>query len=91
MNATVLAYADCLALDRGRTPEAVFAALKAFLSDAAILELTYIAGLYAMHAVMARALRLEFDDRDEAVVEVAAPPTFSATFSGPHANRSRLL
>jgi hypothetical protein len=29
--------------------------------------------MYDMHATMARALRLEFDDRPEPVVEVAAP------------------
>lgn len=75
----VLAYADCLALDRGRTPDAVFAALKAVLSDEAILELTYITTLYVQHAIMARALRLEFDDRDEPVVEVPAPEGFAAT------------
>ena len=73
----VLAYADCLALQGGRTPEPVFAALKAFLSDEQILELTYIACLYDMHAVMSRALRLEFDDRDDPIVEVAAPETFT--------------
>ena len=38
----VLAYVDCLALSAGRTPDAVFDALKAFLSDEQILELTYI-------------------------------------------------
>ncbi len=53
----VLAYADCLALQAGRTPEPVFAALKAFLSDEEILELTYITCLYDMHAVMTKALR----------------------------------
>ena len=73
----VLAYADCLALQGGRTPEPVFAALKAFLSDEEILELTYITCLYDMHAVMTRALRLEWDDRDDPVVEVAAPEDFS--------------
>jgi alkylhydroperoxidase family enzyme len=73
----VLAYADCLALQAGRTPDAVFAALKSFLSDEEILELTYIACLYDMHAVMSRALRTEFDDRDDPVVEVAAPAEFS--------------
>ncbi len=73
----VLAYADCLALQAGRTPEAVFAALKAFLSDEEILELTYIACLYDMHAVMSRALRTEWDDRDDPIVEVAAPADFS--------------
>jgi alkylhydroperoxidase family enzyme len=74
----VLAYADCLALQAGRTPDAVFDALKAFLSDEEILELTYIACLYDMHAVMSRALRTEFDDRDDPMVEVAAPADFSA-------------
>ena len=73
----VLAYADCLALQAGRTPEPVFQALKAFLSDEEILELTYITCLYDMHAVMSRALRTEWDDRDDPVVEVAAPKDFS--------------
>ena len=74
----VLAYADGLVLDGGRIADGVFAALKAFLSDEQILELTYITCLYEMHAVMSRALRTEFDDRDEPVVEVAAPDSFSA-------------
>jgi alkylhydroperoxidase family enzyme len=73
----VLAYADCLA-QGGRTPEPVFEALKTFLSDEQILELTYITCLYDMHAVMVRALRLEFDDRDDPIVEVAPPEGFSA-------------
>lgn len=73
----VLAYADCLALQGGRTPEPVFAALKAVLSDEEILELTYIACLYDMHAVMSRALRTEWDDRDDPIVEVDAPEGFS--------------
>jgi alkylhydroperoxidase family enzyme len=74
----VLAYADCLALQGGRTPDAVMAALKGFLTDEQILEFTYIVSLYDMHAVMVRALRLEFDDRDDPIVEVAAPKDFSA-------------
>jgi alkylhydroperoxidase family enzyme len=74
----VLAYVDCLALQAGRTPDAVFAALKAFLSDEEILELTYIVCLYDMHAVMSRALRTEYDDRDDPIVEIAAPANFSA-------------
>jgi alkylhydroperoxidase family enzyme len=74
----VLAYVDCLALSAGRTPDAVFDALKAFLSDEQILELTYIVCLYDMHAVMSRALRVEWDDRDDPIVEVAAPEGFSA-------------
>lgn len=72
----VLAYADSLVLDGGRVADGVFAALKAFLCDEEILELTYITCLYEMHAVMSRALRTEFDDRDEPVVEVAAPEAF---------------
>jgi alkylhydroperoxidase family enzyme len=74
----VLAYADCLAMGGGRTPDAVFDKLKSFLSDEEILELTYIACLYDMHAVMSRALRVEFDDRDDPIVEVAPPEGFSA-------------
>jgi alkylhydroperoxidase family enzyme len=72
----VLAYADCLAQAGGRVPDAVFNKLKSFLSDVEILELTYITCLYDMHAVMTRALRLEFDDRDDPIVEVAAPEQF---------------
>jgi hypothetical protein len=30
-----------------------------------------------MHAVMVRALRLEFDDRDDPIVEVPAPKDFA--------------
>jgi alkylhydroperoxidase family enzyme len=69
----VLAYTDCLVLDGGRVPEAVFEALRAELSDEEILELTYITCLYEMHATMCRALKVEYDDVDERVVEVAAP------------------
>jgi alkylhydroperoxidase family enzyme len=74
----VLAYADCLAQQAGRTPQAVIDKLKTFLSDEEIMELTYITCLYGMHAVMTKALRLEFDDRDDPIVEVAAPKDFSA-------------
>jgi alkylhydroperoxidase family enzyme len=74
----VLAYADCLSLGAGRTPDGVFNALKAFLSDEQILELTYIICLYDMHAVMSRALRTEFDDHDDPTVEVAPPEGFSS-------------
>jgi alkylhydroperoxidase family enzyme len=74
----VLAYADCLAGAGGRTPVAVIDKLRAFWSDEEILEFTYITCLYDMHATMSRALRLEYDDRDDAVVEVAAPECFGA-------------
>jgi alkylhydroperoxidase family enzyme len=69
----VLAYTDCLAVHGGRVPDRLFTALRQHLSDEEVLELTYIATMYVMHAIMSRALRTEFDDRDDPVVEVAAP------------------
>lgn len=69
----VLAYTDCLALDHGRVPDGVFGVLKEHLSDEQILELTYITTRYLHHAVMSRALRTEFDDRDDPVVETMNP------------------
>jgi alkylhydroperoxidase family enzyme len=69
----VLAYTDALVLQHGRVPDGVFAALKEALSDEEILELTYITCTYMMHAVMSRALKLEYDDVDDRVVEIAAP------------------
>lgn len=69
----VLAYTDALVLDGGRVPDGLFARLKELLSDEEILELTYITSLYEMHATMCRALRLEYDDVPERIVEVPAP------------------
>jgi alkylhydroperoxidase family enzyme len=69
----VLAYTDCLVLMGGRVPEELFAELKKHLSDEEILEFTYITTTYEMHATMSRALRLEYDDVDERIVEIAAP------------------
>jgi len=73
----VLAYTDALVLERGRVSDGVFEALKAELSDEEILELTYVTCTYMMHAVMSRALRLEYDDVDDRVVEIAAPDSGS--------------
>ncbi len=69
----VLAYTDELVLQNGRVHDDTFARLKEHLSDEEILELTYITALYEMHAIMTRALRLEYDDVPERVVEVPAP------------------
>jgi alkylhydroperoxidase family enzyme len=69
----VLAYTDALVYDHGRVADGVFAALQAHLSEPEIIELTYITCLYDMHARMSRALRTEFDDKDEPCVEIAAP------------------
>jgi alkylhydroperoxidase family enzyme len=79
----VLAYADCLVYDHGRVPDALFEELRRHLDDLAILELTYITTLYFMHAVMSKALRTEFDDRDEAIVEVPGPSGATAMHPGP--------
>lgn len=78
----VLAYTDCLVLQHGRVPDAVFDAMKAHLSDEEILELTYITATYMMHAVMSRALRLEYDDHDDPVAEVPAPEGTTADVMG---------
>ena len=51
----------------------MFEVLRATLSDEEILEFTYITAMYDMHAVMSRALRTEFDDRDDPIVEVDGP------------------
>jgi alkylhydroperoxidase family enzyme len=69
----VLAYTDCLVLQGGRVPDDVFDALRAGLSDVEIIELTYITCTYDMHAIMSRALRLEYDDVDDPMVEVPMP------------------
>jgi hypothetical protein len=64
-------------------PDALFAELRRHLSDEAILELTYITTLYFQHAVMSRALRTEFDDREDPITEVPGPPGASAMHHGP--------
>ena len=74
----VLAYTDALVLQRGRVPDGVFEVLKTHLSDEEILEFTYVTCTYMMHAVMSRALRLEYDDVDDRIVEIPAPDGDSA-------------
>jgi alkylhydroperoxidase family enzyme len=74
----LLAYTDALVLGFGRVDEAVFDAMRAELSDEAILEFTYITMMYAMHAVISRALHLEYDERDDPIVEIAAPAGYEA-------------
>ena len=69
----VLAYTDALSIQHGRVPDGVFDALQTHLTDEEILELTYIVGTYAMHGAMSRALRLEYDNVDDPIVEIASP------------------
>jgi alkylhydroperoxidase family enzyme len=78
----LLAYTDALVVGFGRVDDAVFDALRAHLDDEAILEFTYITMMYTMHAVISRALRLEYDDRDDPVVEIAAPAEYAAADVG---------
>lgn len=72
----LLAYTDGLVLGHGRVDEAVFDAMRAELDDEQILEFTYITMMYSMHAVISRALHLEFDERDDPIVEIAAPDDY---------------
>ncbi|MDH3293618.1 MAG: carboxymuconolactone decarboxylase family protein [Acidimicrobiia bacterium] len=69
----VLAYTDELVLGGGRVQDRTFEALRAHLGEVAIIELTYAVCSYRLHATMCRALRLEYDDIDERIVEIAAP------------------
>jgi len=73
---SVLAFADCIALDHGRTPEALFEQLKLHFDEEQIVELTYIASMFMMNAGMIRALRLEHDDYEERVCEMPSPPDY---------------
>jgi alkylhydroperoxidase family enzyme len=69
----VLTYTDEIVLGDGRVQDATFAALRSELSEVAVLELTYAVSTYLLHGTMCRALRLEYDDVDERIVEIAAP------------------
>lgn len=69
----VLAYTDDLVLSGGRVADGTFDVLKANLSDEEILELTYSTCTYEMHATICRALKLEYDDVPERIVEIPAP------------------
>lgn len=71
-----LAYADAIALDGGRVSDELFAVLQEELSDEEIFELTYISAMYLQHAVVTRALRLEWDNTPEHVAEVDPPDDF---------------
>lgn len=69
----VLAYVDGLVFEDGRVHDRVFEALQASLSDAHILMLSYFVGMYSLHATSTKALRLEFDDVPDRIVEIPMP------------------
>ncbi|MBV8960371.1 MAG: carboxymuconolactone decarboxylase family protein [Actinobacteria bacterium] len=72
----LLAYTDALVQGFGRVDDAVFDALRAELTDEQILEFTYITMMYTMHAVISVALRLEYDNCEDPIVEIAAPEDY---------------
>lgn len=69
----VLAFVDAIAGADGRVHDDVFAAVKAHFSDEEVLVLVYFINLYILHATTCRALRLEYDDVPERIVEVPKP------------------
>lgn len=69
----VLAYTDEIVLGQGRVQDVTFAALTRELNETAVIELTYAVTTYLLHATMCRALRLEYDDVDERIKEIAVP------------------
>ena len=73
----LLAYTDALVQGFGRVDDAVFAVLQEHLSDEEIFEFTYITMMYTMHAVISVALRLEYDNRADPIVEIAAPDDYA--------------
>jgi AhpD family alkylhydroperoxidase len=73
---SVLAYVDYLIEQKGRVPDAIFAKLKSHLSEVEIIELTYVTCCYVGYSILTRALRLEFDDMDDPVIEIPAPTNY---------------
>ena len=62
--------------------DGVFVELRKHLSDEQIMEYTYITLTYTLHAVMSVALRTEFDNREDPIVEVAAPEGYMSADIG---------
>lgn len=68
-----LAFVDAVAGADGRVHDDVFTALKTHFNTEEILVLLYFINLYILHATTGRALKLEYDDIEERIVEVPAP------------------
>lgn len=73
----LLAYVDCVVLQKGRVHDRIFDSLKQSLPESEILELTYFTTLYVSHSLHCRALRLEYDDVPDRIVEIPQPETRS--------------
>jgi alkylhydroperoxidase family enzyme len=70
---SILAWTDALVLQGGRASDELFNSLHSHLSEEDILELTYHVMGYNLHAVLCKALRLEFDDVPERIREIPIP------------------
>lgn len=66
----VIAYVDSLILMNGRVADQIFDALKQHLTAEQIVDLTHVSNMYIGFAKQSRAFRVEFDDRDDPIVEV---------------------
>lgn len=75
----LLAYVDEFVRGMGRVSDETFGEIHEVLGDQGMLELTVFVGTYMMHAAISRALRLEYDDVDERVVEIPAPEAGTAS------------
>jgi alkylhydroperoxidase family enzyme len=71
----LLAYCDAYALQHGRIHDKVFAAMMEHFGQEQTLQLTYFINLYVLHSQTGRALRMEYDNVPERVVEIPAPAT----------------
>lgn len=69
----VLAYVDEVVALGTRVQDATIERLKQVLSDAQILEITYLIGLYTTHGYVMKALKLEWDDDSERVGPIPRP------------------
>ncbi|MEC3997084.1 carboxymuconolactone decarboxylase family protein [Actinacidiphila sp. DG2A-62] len=69
----LLTLTDAITSEHGRVEPKVVEVLQDGLPDEAILEFSYIVSLYMAHGTMIRALRLEYDNVDDPIVEVPAP------------------
>lgn len=83
---TLLAYVDEIVLAGGRVQDATMDRMKRQFSDREILDITFLTCLYVLHGTMCKALRLEYDDVDERIVEVPVPG--DAENGGPNERRA---
>lgn len=69
----VLAFTDGMAMEGGRVHDHVFALLRGLMSEEDILALSYQINMYCLHAATCRALKMEYDDVPERIVEIPRP------------------